>query len=202
MADLRPLMSGDKLNLEQGDFLLVDDNAQALEILGQALSAFGVRNLVKCQSAKEARELIQRTSFDFMLVDAEMPDETGYELLSWVRREASEPNRFAPAVLVTGHTRSSRVLHGRDCGAHFTVAKPVIPKVLLERIFWVAREDRKFVDCAGYVGPDRRFKREGPPAGMDGRRRDDVKGDLGEAAEPNLSQDEINSMMKPSKVAL
>ena len=53
-----------------------------------------------------------------------------------------------------------------------------------------------------YIGPDRRFKREGPPAGMEGRRADDVAGDLGDAAAPNMSQEEIDAMMKPSKVIL
>jgi hypothetical protein len=37
---------------------------------------------------------------------------------------------------------------------------------------------------------------------MPGRRKDDLTGAIGAATEPNLSQDEINSFMKPAKVVL
>jgi hypothetical protein len=59
-----------------------------------------------------------------------------------------------------------------------------------------------FIEAQNYVGPDRRFKRLGPPAGMDGRRSDDLAVEVGEAQTPNLSQEEINLMMKPTKVSL
>ena len=74
--------------------------------------------------------------------------------------------------------------------------------VLLERILWAAREERQFIECDTYLGPDRRFKNEGPPIGVEGRRRDDLKGELGGPSGTNLSQDQINDMMKPSKVKL
>ena len=131
-----------------------------------------------------------------------MPDETGYELTRWFRREGPEANRLVPSIVVTGHTRLLQIFAARDCGAHFIVAKPITPKILLERIFWVGQADRAFIECDAYVGPDRRFKRLGPPAGMDGRRKDDATGALGDPVEPNLSQDEIDSFMKPAKVAL
>jgi hypothetical protein len=66
----------------------------------------------------------------------------------------------------------------------------------------MARENRLFIDSATYVGPDRRFKRLGPPAGMTGRRSDDRSVKLKATGGPNLSQDEINALMKPAKVSL
>jgi len=41
--------------------------------------------------------------------------------------------------------------------------KPVSPQVLFDRILWVARVPRPFIDAGVYVGPDRRFKAEKPP---------------------------------------
>jgi DNA-binding response OmpR family regulator len=202
MSTGRTVFSSDRINLERINFLLVDDNLQSLDIMGSAISGFGVRNIIKCQSAKDARDVIRKTTLDFVITDAQMPEESGYDLLRWIRREASEPNKFVPAIICTGHTRLSHVLQARDCGAHFIVAKPITPKVLLERIFWVARDERAFVECEAYAGPDRRFQRLGPPAGVDGRRKDDLTGKIGAAIEPNLSQDEINSFMKPAKVVL
>ncbi len=167
------MLDSDKLNLERVRFLLVDDNPQALNITTQVVTGYGVRKITKCGSAREARTAISNMTFDFILTDAQMPEEDGYSLVSWLRREAPEQNRFVPVIIVTGHTRQGQVMQARDCGVHAIVAKPLTPRVLLERIYWVAHDDRKFIECDTYVGPDRRFHSLGPPMGMHGRRNDD-----------------------------
>ncbi len=202
MAETRSHQPGSRINLEKVNCLLVDDSQQSVDILATVCAGFGIRSITKCLSGADAIAALNRAPFDLVLTDAQMPDMSGYELIRWIRREAAEPNRFAPIILITGHTRSSQVLRARDCGAHFTVAKPVTPKVLLDRICWVARDERSFIECDTYCGPDRRFKREGPPVGMQGRRHDDLSAELGEAKEENMSQDEINALMKPAKVSL
>lgn len=197
------MQAHDKFDLQRINVLVVDDNAQAMDIIAQVLNGFGARNLTRCESVKAAREALGgSTRFDLILSDASMPVEDGYDLLRWLRREGKEPNRYAPALIVTAHTRASQVKKARDCGAHFVVAKPIQPNVLLERIFWVARDDRLFVECEAYMGPDRRFKFEGPPPGQEGRRASDLTGELGQATEENMSQDELDAMMKVGKVAL
>ncbi|MBS0410476.1 MAG: response regulator [Proteobacteria bacterium] len=196
------MQDNDKLDLERITVMIVDDNAQSVDILAQVMTGFGARNIIRCSGAKEAKDILNGRRVDFILTDAEMPGEDGYELLRWLRRDAKEPNRFTPAILVTGHTRISQVKRARDCGAHLVVSKPIQANVLLERIFWVARDERMFVDCDAYAGPDRRFKFEGPPPGEDGRRNNDLPAEVGEATDANLSQDELDSMLKPSKVAL
>jgi DNA-binding response OmpR family regulator len=202
VSNLGALINGDRINLERISFLLIDDNMQALDIMGQIVSGFGVRTMHKCQTVREAKDVVKRAPVDFVLTDARLPDEDGFDFLHWLRREASEPNRFAPAVMVTGDTSTSVVHRARDAGAHFIIAKPITPKILLQRIFWVARENRLFIDCETYSGPDRRFKRLGPPPGIDGRRADDLPVRLKDTGGPNLSQDEINALMKPAKVTL
>lgn len=202
MSGPAPVAAGTPLNLEKLSALLVDDNAQALDILAQVVTGFGVRNITRCDSGDAAQGELRRATFDLIVADVHMPGLDGYELVEWLRREGPQPNRFAPVLLVTGHTRQSEVLRARDCGANFIVAKPLTPKVVLERIVWVAREDRMFIEAEGYVGPDRRFKRLGPPAGMDGRRADDLPAEVGDAQEQNLSEDEIAAMLKPMKVAI
>lgn len=202
MTEARSLRSGDKLSLDKINCLIIDDNMQSLDILGTVCAGFGMRNTTKCQSPIEAQGLLQRSVFDFILTDVQMPEFNGFDLVKWIRREASEANRFVPIIIVTGHTRTSQIMRARDCGAHFIITKPVTPKVLLDRITWVARDERSFIECETYCGPDRRFKREGPPAGMAGRRSDDLPAEVGDAVGGNLSQDEINAMMKPAKVSL
>jgi CheY-like chemotaxis protein len=202
MAGLKRMLDGDRLNLEKINFLLVDDNAHALDIMAQVVSGFGARNMVKSDGPAAAKEAIGRGGIDIILTDAQMPGETGYQLTEWVRKQAPEPTRYCPIIIITGHTPQSDVTRGRDIGANFTVAKPLVPRVLLQRLFWLSQEERQFVQSDNYTGPDRRFKRLGPPAGTDGRRNGDLKGKVGEASQPNLSQDQINALMKPAKVVL
>ncbi|MFT4251902.1 MAG: response regulator [Caulobacter sp.] len=197
-----PLNSSTRINLERATVLVLDDNGASLDILSGVVAGFGVRSLHRAESVKDAQALIKIHTFDLIISDVQMPEVDGYEFIQWLRREGGETNRYVPVILVTGHTRTSQVFKNRDAGANFTVAKPITPKVLLERIFWVAREERAFIECDTYVGPDRRFKHEGPPPGTDGRRKDDLQGDVGEAQEPNMSQDEINNLMKVAKVQI
>jgi hypothetical protein len=76
--------------------------------------------------------------------------------------------------VIQGHTPVDQIHKARDCGANFVVAKPITPRLLLERVLWIAQESRPFIELDGYVGPDRRFQNNGPPGGPGtGRRRTD-----------------------------
>lgn len=194
---------GTRVNLDKAVALVVDDNPQALDLLCTVLSGLGIRDLVRASSAAEAIEQCGRKVFDLILTDGQMPEMDGYDFVHWLRHEAGEEARLVPAIVITAHTRRSHVLRARDCGANFIVAKPISPKIILERIYWVAQSKRMFVETDTYIGPDRRFKQTGTPAEFpDGRRRDDVSGDLAATGGDNLSQEELNSMIAPQKAAL
>jgi CheY-like chemotaxis protein len=200
MANFGSVLASDKINLEKIDFLLIDPNAFFLDIMAQVISGFGVRSITRCGTAADAKTVLAERVIDFILTDANMPDESGYDFIEWVRRHAIEANRYVPAIIVTGHTRISQVARARDCGAHFIIAKPITPKVILERIFWVGRENRMFIESDSYCGLDRRFKTEGPPAGMAGRRADDL--DAADDAADELDPEDLISPIEAPKVAL
>ena len=193
-------MAGATLNLQRLAFLLVDDNPLALDLVCQIMLGLGAGRITRCDSAGEALAAVSANDFDLVIADAQMEGMDGFELIRKMRREARPANRAVPVILVSGHSRQSDILKARDCGANFVIAKPLTPKVLVERIIWLGRDERPFIDCDAYVGPDRRFKNLGPPLGAAGRRADDVNAALGEASSPNLSQDEIDAFLKPAKV--
>ena len=97
-----------------------------------------------------------------------MPEMDGYDFVKWLRRETPSPMCATPVIMLTGHAASSKVIKSRDCGASFVVTKPLTPAVLLQRIRWLAKDEREFVQCESYVGPDRRVRNLGPPARHDG----------------------------------
>lgn len=188
------------INLDKARALIVDDNPQSLDILIGVLTSFGLRNVTRKGDGKEAREELQFHSYDLILANGDLPELDGYDLTRWLRREADEANRMTPVIIVTSHTRRTQVEKARDCGANFIVTKPISPAVMLERILWVAKGDRLFIECDTYIGPDRRWRNQGPPVEFpDGRRRDDKSIELGDGAGHNMSQDELDALIKPMR---
>lgn len=193
----------DRVNLSETAVLLIDDNPQSLDILSSIVQGFGVREQIRAMSAQTAKDILSRRSVDLILVDCgAMGDMDGYDFVRWLRRENPEPLCMTPAVMLTGHATQAQVAKSRDCGASFIVAKPLTPAVLLQRLLWLAADQRVFVQSAGYVGPDRRVRNAGPPLGMAGRRHDDLSAEVGVAVEANMDQGEIDSFFKPQRVAL
>lgn len=139
---------------------------------------------------------------DLIIFDASSPAFAACDFVQALRRDAHGRNRHAPVLVITAYTQFSRINIARDSGANFVIAKPLTPMMFLQRIQWLSRDRRGYVDCATYAGPDRRFKFQGPPPGTDGRRAGDLKGELGIATEPNMSQADIDALMQPTRFVL
>ena len=194
----------DKLDLKKASILLLEPNVQNMAVLVQVLMGFGAKNFHRCENGDQAKTLLERTPIDMMIVEGQTAegDPDGYDFVKWLRHSEIEPAAYIPVIITSAHTSLTNVTRARDCGAHFIVAKPLVPTVLYDRIIWVARVNRPFITAGDYVGPDRRFKNHGPPLGTDGRRTTDLKGAVGLPQEPNMSQNEIDDLMQPAKVAL
>ena len=173
-----------RINLSSASVLVVDDNLHAIELLCGVLDGFGMRKFRRASSMEEAKEACEDAVFDLILTDAQSPGVDGYEFIRWVRRSQDEQVRLTPAIIITAHTRRSQVAKARDCGANYIIAKPITPKIILERIIWVAQSTRIFLETESYIGPDRRFRKLGPPAETGaGRRKEDAAAEADAEAE-------------------
>ncbi|MDO9223182.1 MAG: response regulator [Caulobacter sp.] len=169
------LNAGTIFNLGKAVVMSVDDNSFSLNLTNQTLMGFGVKTRHQCASAAEAQELLRTYTVDLLIVDCDMPEMDGYDLVRWLRRSGLDPNAFTPVIMVAGHTPESKVMKARDCGANFIVARPLSPLVLLERILWVARDPRQMLQAGDYFGPDRRFRDGQAPQATGERRRDRIQ---------------------------
>ena len=158
------------INLTGAVTMVVDDSPFSAEITTSALLGFGIRTKYSCRSAPDAMAILAEAEIDLLVVDCEMPGMDGFELVQWLRR-SGPPNAFVPVIMTAAHIRRSMVNKARNCGANFIVTKPFSASSLLERIVWVARDSRPFLEVGEYFGPDRRF-REGTPPGKE--RRSDI----------------------------
>jgi|SRR5579859_784925 len=191
-----------KLDLASANVLIVGDRPSEQDILAQMLMGFGVSGIQRCTTAEEGLRIVDRETIDLSLVDGGMKESSGHWMISEIRRQSKEAARHLPIVLVCGHLRRSDIFKARDCGANFVLTKPIVPQVLFDRIVWLARDQRQFIECDTYVGPDRRVKAYGPPLGIPGRRHDDLSEHVGAAREENLSQGAIDGFFGATKVTI
>jgi len=195
-----PIHPDTQINLAKASIVVIDGSPQSLEVTAQILKGFDV-TAQRFQKLAEARKHLAVRAADLILVDPSIEHGAGYQFVSDLRSSGGL-NSYTPIVLTSGHVKSSDVAKARDSGANFVVAKPLSPSILLQRIMWVIRDKRPFVQGGDYLGPERRFRFMGPPRGSEDRRRDDPQAPLGEANEPNLSQDEVEAMIKQQRVMI
>ena len=184
--------SSPRIDLQSIRVMVVDDNHQSLDLLSQILIGLGVCRLEACRSAAEARELIHARRFDLLIIDGEMPGEDGISFARSIRGAAELPNYTAPIIILSSHTPLEKVTRARDAGVNMVVKKPIAPATLLNRIIWLAKNGRQFVESDLYVGPDRRFKRAPPPDSVGERRAEGLA--LQASPERAMSQDEIDAL--------
>jgi putative two-component system response regulator len=83
------------------------------------------------KSAGTALDILNTVKADLMLVDIEMPEMTGFELVDRLRNNADHRN--IPVIFVTSHEAPDIIAQvvSRDAGY---VLKPVVPGALLEKV--------------------------------------------------------------------
>lgn len=188
----------DRLNLRGVQALVVDSDQFGAGLVVRMLNGMGMQGVRVVGSAAEARKEIEEHDFELCICEADLPDTPGVELLRWIRRLPTD-KRYLPALVLTGYSGFNNIAAIRDAGAHLVMKKPVSAQALYDHIAWVAKPPRDFIECETYVGPDRRFKSIGPPGGTP-RRSTDLSIELGVASEPNMSQDEIDSLIRPTRM--
>ncbi len=117
--------------------LLEDDPAQAetlaswLAAAGHDMHVFGLgRDLLRHAS---------RESFDTFLIDWMLPDQSGHEVLRWLRHERGET---APVIFVTSRDAEEDIVAGLNSGADDYIVKPVRRLELLSRLEAIWRRTR------------------------------------------------------------
>jgi len=158
-----------RVNLERVSVLTLESGAFSTKVLTQILRGLGIRQIHSPPQLAEAKAIADNVPMGVIIVDPEFDKGKGLEFLRRLRRARASVNRFAPVLLVHGHSTSTAVELARDTGANIVVAKPYAPTVLLERILWLSQDPRPYVEDGSYVGPDRRFKEKPSPGGVDRR---------------------------------
>ena len=164
----------ERLNFKGVAALLVDRNTYYRSLIAQMLRGFGLHTINSCESGEEAKKIIGEFPVDFCLMEANLPDMSGASLIRWIRQEQREPIRFVPILVFSGYTQLRLLSVTRDAGANLLLKKPVSAQAIYDRIGWIGRTPRAYIETDLYVGPDRRFQDKSPPGGVY-RRHDDIR---------------------------
>ncbi|MFA9480360.1 response regulator [Phycisphaerales bacterium AB-hyl4] len=127
--------------LEGVRVLIVDDDCDARELLGQVIRRYhGTAKLVN--SAHEALDLFEQWMPDILLSDIAMPDCDGYTLIRRIRASDAPQLRMLPAIALTAHAGERDRTRSLSAGFQVHMAKPVEPVELVAGIVRLLRLDR------------------------------------------------------------
>jgi len=115
--------------MSQPRLLVVDDDRYAREALSAVLR---LRDLAvdTAENGREALELASCNDYALAILDYQLPDMTGAELLRGVRSTRPE----FPAIFVTAFTRIDTVFPAVEAGAERVLAKPFDSEELLKLV--------------------------------------------------------------------
>ena len=118
-------------NTPAGDLLVVDDNRVNRLLIGRALEQLGHRVLF-AENGREALEALRRRPVDLVLLDIEMPEMNGYQVLEAL---AADPHlREIPVVMMSSVEEVDSVARCIEMGAEDYLFKPVNPVLLRARV--------------------------------------------------------------------
>ncbi|MEG0472356.1 MAG: response regulator transcription factor [Solibacillus sp.] len=114
--------------MEESTILIIEDDADILEVLSLYVQNAGYHTL-KATTIEEGWKLITTEAIDLMLVDINLPDGNGVDLVKRIREQSD-----AIIFFVTANDTIEDKLQGFDVGAADYITKPFIPKEVIARI--------------------------------------------------------------------
>ncbi len=109
--------------------LAVDDDVDSCEILCEALRWEGYQ-VRSARSGREALSMIESWAPDLVILDQEMPELNGIQVLESVRRMHS----YISVIFLSGLNSTESIVKGLDHGADDYIIKPFDPLELLARV--------------------------------------------------------------------
>ena len=99
-------------------------------------------NFVKCDNLKEARRVLKEKRIQLVLLDLNLPDGNGYELLSEIRSTSA-----MPIIILTANDLEMSEVMGLELGADDYITKPFSLMVLRARISKALMKSIAFNKC-------------------------------------------------------
>ncbi len=117
--------------------LVIDDFATMRKIEKNILGQLGIKNVDEADDGTTALPKIQQNQYDVVLLDWNMPQMSGLELLKAVR--ADPATKGVPIIMVTAEALKDNIVAAAQAGVNDYVVKPFTAAVLEEKLNKVLR---------------------------------------------------------------
>ena len=108
--------------------LLLEDDAALGQGICLALK-HGEINVTLCRTLSEGRQALEQAAFDLLILDLNLPDGSGLDLLREVRQTSA-----VPIILLTANDMETDIVTGLESGADDYITKPFSLAVLRARV--------------------------------------------------------------------
>ena len=116
---------------KQGQLLIVDDNKVNRILLARAVEQLG-HQIETAENGRQALEKLRTGSFDLVLLDIEMPEMDGYQVLEACLQDTELRN--IPVIMTSSLDEIDSVVKCIELGAEDYLNKPVNPVLLRARV--------------------------------------------------------------------
>ena len=111
--------------------LVVDDDAMNLRMAEFILNKNGYV-VIKAESAKEAFEVLKKKEVELILLDIEMPETDGFEMMKVLQE--NENLKKIPVIFLTADRSAETEEKCFQVGAVDYIGKPFIPAIMIQRV--------------------------------------------------------------------
>ena len=109
--------------------LLVDDEKEFLEVMSERMKARGMK-VTTTESADQALSIIEKESFDAIVMDFQMPGMDGMDALKAIKNKKPE----LQIILLTGYATVEKTVEAMKVGATDFLEKPADLEALAKKI--------------------------------------------------------------------
>ena len=113
--------------------LVVDDSRTLRKFLIRELNQAGITRIDEATNGLEAVELLKLQSFDLMLLDMEMPELDGLDVLKIIKADSALS--YLPIIVISGAEDFAKTVECIQIGAEDYLPKPFDPVLLKARVY-------------------------------------------------------------------
>jgi PleD family two-component response regulator len=125
--------SSKQINWDSITCLVVDDDKFSRTFVKTALYQIGVKNTKEASTTSEAIEILRNYKVHVVLLDQQMPDQSGLELAKKIK-SGEVADKDLPVIMVTIDTKENTVMEAKSIGIHEYLVKPISPLALKKRL--------------------------------------------------------------------
>jgi DNA-binding response OmpR family regulator len=101
--------------------LIVDDDILTRELLEMSLAREELYTIASASDLQSARTALQQQDFDLVLLDLNLPDGNGFDMINHIRKVLKQDT---PVIILTANHQEITVLRGFQMGAEDYINKP------------------------------------------------------------------------------